>query len=135
MNRHARLLFQREWQANGCPYIEVINPVADWALPAGIVYDKAYQSLMNGTTPVAPDAYWSTFSLPYFPKTQSQTTKMMVMSGLLSDGTAEVEVWTEDISVLSGVFGLSLNGYVYRIVSHSPTSGGGPFRLVLERKR
>lgn len=135
MNRNSRLLFQRSWQANGSPTLDVIDPVSDWTLPAGIVYDPAYQSLMNGATAVAPDNYWTKSTLPYIPLGRSQTTNMMIMSGVLPDSTAEVEVWSEDVTELDGIFGIGLNGYVYRIVSRSPSAGSGAFRLVLERKR
>lgn len=114
--------FTRLWKMHGQPTIDIIDPVANWSLSAGVSYDAHHDQFLNGAGAVVAVS-WSTqpkTTANCLPTRRDNTVTLSPL-GMLSQDAVGRNItlkWTADVQAdIVACWGVALGDTLYRVKS------------------
>jgi hypothetical protein len=120
-------IFERAWSRYGEPQMCVVQPIEDWAIPAGFAYDRVTDTIRQGTKVIRnPEAYWATDYLDFVPSPPGTDVRTMIAAGIVPAGTTTVSVLSEDYDVVKKAYAVQIDGLWYAVtnIEHYPQGLG-----------
>ena len=118
--RQAQMSFMKMWRLSGEPTLQIIHPVTEWILPAGVAYDRHIDQFVNGSgVPVVVG--WHTqpcTATPFLPQSSSHNAILRGLGVTTTDTMSVVLPWSADVqSRVESAWGVAVSGRLYRVQS------------------
>lgn len=114
--------FNRLWKLHGQPTLDIIAPVVDWTLSAGVTYDAHHDQFLNGAGAVVSVDWTSqpATTVNCLPTRRDNSVTLSPL-GIMSQDSIGRNVtlqWDTDVqSDIVACWGVALGGTLYRVKS------------------
>lgn len=112
--------FNRLWKLHGQPTLDIIDPVANWTLSAGVTYDAHHDQFLNGAGAVVT-VDWTNqpkTTVNCLPTQQDSSISLSVLGIMSQDSIGENVTlrWDADVQAdIIACWGVSLGGALHRV--------------------